>query len=106
MTDRLNAMGADVTEALTKIAEEMDVSISELDFEVEREQFFNATGQAIGLDTIKVFAWKKQLINGLLEMKEWLEKTPLNIGRWAGNYAFFYVLNGFYRPKAFFTLST
>lgn len=75
MTDRLNAMGADVTEALTKIAEEMDVSISELDFEVEREQFFNATGQAIGLDTIKVFAWKKQLINGLLEMKEWLEKT-------------------------------
>lgn len=25
--------------------------------------------------------------------KDWLEKTPLNIGRWAGNYAFFYVLN-------------
>jgi len=25
--------------------------------------------------------------------KEWLEKLPLNIGRWAGNYSFFYVLN-------------
>lgn len=25
--------------------------------------------------------------------KKWLENTPLNIGRWAGNYAFFYVLN-------------
>lgn len=23
----------------------------------------------------------------------WFESTPLNIGRWAGNYAFFYVLN-------------
>ena len=25
--------------------------------------------------------------------KEWLNILPLNIGRWAGNYAFFYVLN-------------
>lgn len=25
--------------------------------------------------------------------KQWLQNTPLNIGRWAGNYAFFYVLN-------------
>lgn len=24
---------------------------------------------------------------------KWLEELPLNIGRWAGNYAFFYVLN-------------
>src|SRR5690606_21955834 len=25
--------------------------------------------------------------------KEWLQNLPLNIGRWAGNYTFFYVLN-------------
>lgn len=25
--------------------------------------------------------------------KKWLEELPLNIGRWAGNYSFFYVLN-------------
>ena len=25
--------------------------------------------------------------------KVWLENQPLNIGRWAGNYAFFYLLN-------------
>tara|TARA_R110000868_G_scaffold257932_1_gene515176 strand:- start:140 stop:862 length:723 start_codon:yes stop_codon:yes gene_type:complete len=34
--------------------------------------------------------------------KEWLEKLPLNIGRWAGNYAFFYVLHRVlteYRPN-------
>ncbi|WP_296314937.1 hypothetical protein [Winogradskyella sp. UBA3174] len=24
--------------------------------------------------------------------KDWLEKLPLNVGRWAGNYSFFYVL--------------
>lgn len=34
--------------------------------------------------------------------KDWLLKTPLNIGRWAGNYTFFYVLNRImtdYKPK-------
>ncbi|WP_347924932.1 hypothetical protein [Pontimicrobium sp. SW4] len=34
--------------------------------------------------------------------KAWLEELPLNIGRWAGNYAFFYVLNRVladYKPK-------
>lgn len=35
--------------------------------------------------------------------KHWLEHLPLNIGRWAGNYSFFYVLNRIlndYKPKA------
>jgi len=34
--------------------------------------------------------------------KKWLEELPLNIGRWAGNYSFFYVLNRIlndYQPK-------
>lgn len=34
--------------------------------------------------------------------KEWLEKLPLNIGRMAGNYSFFYILNRVlsdYKPK-------
>ena len=34
--------------------------------------------------------------------KIWLEKLPLNIGRWAGNYSFFYVLHRIlsdYKPK-------
>lgn len=34
--------------------------------------------------------------------KEWLTGLPLNIGRWAGNYTFFYVLNRIlmdYKPK-------
>lgn len=35
--------------------------------------------------------------------KQWLENLPLNIGRWAGNYSFFYVLNRIlndFKPKA------
>lgn len=35
--------------------------------------------------------------------KKWLEQLPLNIGRWAGNYSFFYVLNRVlsdYKPKS------
>lgn len=35
--------------------------------------------------------------------KKWLEELPLNIGRWAGNYSFFYVLNRIlndFKPKS------
>ena len=35
--------------------------------------------------------------------KKWLEDLPLNIGRWAGNYTFFYVLNRIlsdHKPKS------
>lgn len=39
--------------------------------------------------------------------KQWLENLPLNIGRWAGNYSFFYVLNRIlndFKPKAILEL--
>lgn len=39
--------------------------------------------------------------------KKWIEDLPLNIGRWAGNYSFFYVLNRIlsdYKPKAILDL--
>ena len=46
----------------------------------------------------KTFAQLKELewahiYHDSLRGTEWLEKLPLNIGRWAGNYSFFYVLN-------------
>ena len=34
--------------------------------------------------------------------KEWLTQLPLNIGRWAGNYSFFFILSrilSYYKPK-------
>lgn len=34
--------------------------------------------------------------------KKWIEELPLNVGRWAGNYSFFYVLNRIlsdYKPE-------
>ncbi|XCF07744.1 hypothetical protein ABI125_07745 [Tamlana crocina] len=49
--------------------------------------------------------WQKENYNQLKELewahiyhdsirgKKWLEEMPLNVGRWAGNYAFFYILN-------------
>lgn len=39
--------------------------------------------------------------------KKWLEELPLNIGRWAGNYSFFYVLNRIlsdYKPQSILDL--
>lgn len=38
---------------------------------------------------------------------KWLEELPLNIGRWAGNYSFFYVLNRIlkdFKPKSILEL--
>lgn len=39
--------------------------------------------------------------------KKWLEELPLNVGRWAGNYSFFYVLNRIlseHKPKSILDL--
>lgn len=39
--------------------------------------------------------------------KKWLEELPLNVGRWAGNYSFFYVLNRIlmdFKPKSILDL--
>lgn len=43
-----------------------------------------------------------QIYHDSIRGKEWLENLPLNIGRWAGNYSFFYVLHRVlqdYKPK-------
>jgi len=34
-----------------------------------------------------------QIYHDSIRGKKWIEELPLNIGRWAGNYVFFYVLN-------------
>lgn len=44
-----------------------------------------------------------QIYHDSIRGKKWLQDLPLNIGRWAGNYAFFYVLNRIlndYKPKS------
>ena len=70
-----SAVGESVAEALEKIASELDVNISDLDFEVVREQFFTADGQQIGLSEIEVVAWVITKTEGVAEMEEWLRKT-------------------------------
>jgi len=50
---------------------------------------------------LKELEWA-QIYHDSIRGKKWLEETPLYIGRWAGNYAFFYVLNRLlndYKPK-------
>lgn len=41
---------------------------------------------------LKELEWA-QIYHDSIRGKKWLEVLPLNIGRWAGNYSFFYVLN-------------
>jgi hypothetical protein len=48
-----------------------------------------------------------QVYHDSIRGKKWLEDLPLNIGRWAGNYSFFYVLNRIlndYKPKSILEL--
>jgi hypothetical protein len=62
----------------------------------------------------KIFHFQNEILNKSNEVewaniyhdsirgKEWVEKLPINIGRWAGNYSFFYILNRIlsdYKPK-------
>lgn len=70
-----SAVGASVAEALGKIASELKVNISDLDFEVTREQFFTPSGQQVGLSEIDVLAWVVQKMEGVEEMEGWLSKT-------------------------------
>lgn len=46
----------------------------------------------------KIVAYSRELnwadvYHDSIRGKSWLENLPLNVGRWAGNYAFFYVMN-------------
>lgn len=55
--------------------------------------------EMIGL--LKEIEWA-HVYHDSIRGKKWLENLSLNIGRWAGNYAFFYVLNRIlndYRPS-------
>lgn len=48
-----------------------------------------------------------QVYHDSIRGKQWLENLPLNIGRWAGNYSFFYVLNRIlsdFKPKTILEL--
>lgn len=43
-----------------------------------------------------------QIYHDSIRGKKWIEELPLNVGRWAGNYSFFYVLNRIlsdYKPE-------
>lgn len=54
------------------------------------------------IDLLKELDWANTYHDSI-RGKEWLEKLPLNIGRWAGNYSFFYVLHRIlndYKPNS------
>ena len=70
-----SAVGTSVAEALTKIASELETNISDLDFEVTREQFFTQDGQQVGLSEIEVLGWILTKTEGVEEMEGWLSKT-------------------------------
>ncbi len=56
----------------------------------------------------KIIAYSRELnwadvYQDSIRGKQWLENLPLNVGRWAGNYAFFYIMNRIltdFKPKA------
>lgn len=75
MTNKSSATGTSVAEALDKIAKELDVKRSDLDFEVQRDQFFTSDGQARGLTEMIVSGWLGVKAEGVDEMIKWLSKT-------------------------------
>lgn len=61
----------------------------------------NRKNQEIQLLLLKELEWA-HIFHDSIRGKKWLEELPLNIGRWAGNYSFFYILHRIisdYKPK-------
>ena len=62
----------------------------------------NNKAHKINHNQLKELEWA-HIYHDSIRGKKWLEELPLNVGRWAGNYAFFYVLNRIlneYKPKS------
>jgi hypothetical protein len=58
------------------------------------------------INLLKEVEWA-HIYHDSIRGKPWLEDLPLNIGRWSGNYAFFYVLNRIlsdYKPRSIFEM--
>ena len=73
--EKMSAVGETVSEALEKIANEMSLSIQDLDFEIDSEQFISENGQPMGLREFEVSAWKRIPKEGAAEMEAWLNNT-------------------------------
>ena len=73
--EKMSAVGETVSEALEKIANELSLTIQELDFEIDSEQFISENGQPIGLRQFEVSAWKRIPKEGAAEMEAWLNNT-------------------------------
>ncbi len=66
----------------------------------------NRLSQKNQTDLLREIEWA-HIYHDSIRGKFWLENLSLNIGRWAGNYAFFYVLNRVlsdYKPKSILEL--
>lgn len=74
MTERVTACGSSVAAALQLVATKMELEITDLDYEVVREQFFTETGAPCGVDTLELIAWKKEKIDTteVETVSEWL----------------------------------
>lgn len=62
----------------------------------------NNKSHKLSYNQLKELEWA-HIYHDSIRGRKWLEDLPLNVGRWAGNYAFFYVLNRIlneYKPKS------
>jgi hypothetical protein len=66
----------------------------------------NRNRQEEQLLKLKELEWA-HIYHDSIRGKKWVEELPLNVGRWAGNYSFFYVLNRVlmdFKPKSILDL--
>lgn len=59
---------------------------------IVKDPFKNFELNNVILSQTKELEWA-HIYHDSIRGKVWLENLPLNVGRWAGNYSFFYVLN-------------
>ena len=76
MTSKVKSSGVTVAEALQEVANQLSLTIQELDYEVIREQFFGEDGTRQGVDIVEIEAWIKEKIDTskIEAARDWLQQ--------------------------------
>ena len=78
--EKRSAVAETISGALAQIATELELDITELDYNIDSAQFLDENGHRTSRRDVEVTGWKKVLKPGINEMQSWLSTTIEALG--------------------------
>ena len=78
--EKRSAIADTISGALAQIATELELDITELDYEIDSAQFLDENGHRTSRRDVEVTGWKKVVKPGINEMQSWLSTTIEALG--------------------------